>query len=273
MRKELPVKLLRIASDLHLEWVRDLAKHQDVLPPDELDKESILVLAGDIGSGKPLLAFLNVLVDRFPHVVYIPGNHEYYGSQGYEQWNEQAEVKYGNFSNLTFAPGTIEDIEIDGLQIIATTLWTDCGKGDPVTMGAVRRGLNDFNGAIPNFSVEKSMELHEVAREGIASSLRRTGTEIKKVVVTHHTPSHLLSNIRWKGQLANAGFHSNCEDLMTEDWSPQAWVFGHTHDQVVRKIGKTLCVNNPKGYPNEYTGVNYEERCFLDMSGEEPVFV
>lgn len=265
--------LLRIASDIHLEWRRNTETHLDIIPADELDKESILVLAGDIGAGRPLFNFMKTMCDRFPYVLWVPGNHEYYGSQGYNEWNEVAAEKYQGIDNLLFTPGTVGYHLVGGMQLIAGTMWTDCNGRDPIAMSAVERTLSDFRGAIPRWTVEWAANVHDSHKFQIESFLKHGPINDPKIVVTHHTPSPQLTSSRFIGDACNPGFHANCEDLMHSNWSPKLWVFGHTHDQIHRQIGNTLCVNNPLGYPNEISGVNYMSNFFVDVSKPQVEFL
>ena len=76
------IKHIRIASDLHLEGFAQRNPETlgiDFLPRDDRDAESILVLAGDISSiPDQLVNFIQVCQKRFPQVIFVPGNHEYY---------------------------------------------------------------------------------------------------------------------------------------------------------------------------------------------------
>src|SRR5579862_7134366 len=70
---------LQIMSDLHLEMHADQgAALLASLDPTDVD---VLVLAGDITSARDYPALRNVfepLAGKYRHVLYVPGNHEYY---------------------------------------------------------------------------------------------------------------------------------------------------------------------------------------------------
>lgn len=264
-----PIKYLRIASDLHLEWIRDASLHKYILPEDTLDEYSCLVLAGDIGSGKPRTKFLELMCTRFPKVVYIAGNHEYYGSQGYEVEVKRLRRELDGMPNLFSNVGGLVDIDIPGKRnasILATTLWTDCDGSDPLAMLRVNAGLVDYR-AIPGFTVERSIELHQAERRSLETALIAAETLCPKdirIVVTHHMPSFQLIHERFLGpNNINGAFASNLDYLFEKDYAPHIWIYGHTHDHSVRRINETLTVCNPKGYPGESTGFN--ERFFIDL--------
>ena len=66
---------IQIASDLHLDYnERTWPRHQSFRAVPDRD---LLVLAGDIGRGLMARAFVEQ--QQLSPVVYVPGNHEYYG--------------------------------------------------------------------------------------------------------------------------------------------------------------------------------------------------
>lgn len=262
------IRYIRIADDLHLEWQRDRSKHVELIPYDMLDPESVLVLAGDIGAGTRLEEFLKTMCHRFPYVFYVPGNHEYYNCKSYEKQNEWLRSLEDRLFNLGVAAGDVLELAVDDIHLIGTTMWTDCNHGDPGTMLAVERGLNDFT-VIPDWTVERMINVHTVQKQQIVDLLRVPNGK-KKIVVTHHTPSMRLAAGRFAGHPANPGFHANCDDILDSKDAPFMWVFGHTHDKMAKYVGKTLCVNNPYGYPNEHSNADYDRHCFWDISKDRP---
>ena len=65
---------IQIASDLHLEHLEWRFQNYRGVEPTDAD---VLVLAGDIANGARALE----LFQDWPcPVIYVPGNHEYYGS-------------------------------------------------------------------------------------------------------------------------------------------------------------------------------------------------
>lgn len=266
------IRYLRVASDLHLEWRRDTAKHELVLPEDELDKESCLVLAGDIGSGKPLFTFIEAMSKRFARVAYIPGNHEYYGCQSMKDWNGKWRTHLDSLGNVSAALGEVVNSNLnDKYNIVLATMWTDCDKGNPLSMMKVEGALSDFR-AIPEFTVKKMVRIHKRQKEAITNALARNQEVTKKsIVVTHHMPSWSLISDSYKQYSdVNGGFAANCDNLFGKTYSPDVWIYGHTHDQGTSWIEKTLCVCNPLGYPGEASGRGFQTHLFLDLDHDPP---
>lgn len=260
------MKYIRLASDLHLEWIREEKDRLDILPEDELDSESCLVLAGDIGNGTRLVRFIEHVAPRFERILYIPGNHEYYNCKNMKDWDRKFSEALVNVPNLLFHPGGIGHYVFpeSKVEFVAATLWTDCMGGNPMAKSVVEHSINDFK-AIPHFSTARMCEIHRQQKAGIKNYLERANPDHKVIVVTHHTPSIELCHPKWGDTLSNYGFHSDCNDLLSADYKPDAWIFGHTHDKITKSVHGTLCFSNPRGYPNEPSGYDFNDRFFYNI--------
>src|SRR5210317_1391978 len=116
---------IKLYSDLHIEF-------EVFFPPQyKEDKDTILVLAGDIcplerGMAK---AFLLMCAEEYKEVIYIPGNHEYYGGNLKQSWlNMKAKIE-AESDNVHMLDN--ETKVIDGVAFIGSTLWADFDKGNP----------------------------------------------------------------------------------------------------------------------------------------------
>lgn len=94
--------LIQLLSDLHFEFHRDSGRSfVESLDPDGVD---VLVLAGDISVGEDLPGALDLLCRRFhgSAVIYVHGNHEFYGSrlESVRQLTRQAASSNRNLSWL-----------------------------------------------------------------------------------------------------------------------------------------------------------------------------
>ena len=128
-------------SDLHLGHGGTVPAHQP--------GADVIVLAGDLDPYTPGL--VERLRDHWgdaPYIIYVLGNHEFYGTEIDETRARLAEECAGAGIHL-LDRGTVR---IDGIRFIGATLWTDLtleGKADEV--GAhmrVSRPVSDFCGAI-----------------------------------------------------------------------------------------------------------------------------
>lgn len=255
------MRVLRIASDLHLEHFKFLnAKDiiSKMLPEGEVEySNQILILAGDISSRvEQLLDFLDECAKTFYQVIAIPGNHESYGHD-INLWRKQMVKDLPKHKNLFYAENDAKCVVIDNTRFIFGILWAD-GGSKPLDEILVSRALNDFriirNGDGP-FSVADMKLIHENQKTFIRNTLSEPFSG-KTVVISHHLPSYTLVSERFAAtDLSkpdiNGGFASKCDDIIQE-FNPNLWIHGHTHDTIDRMIGSTRIICNPRGYPNEF---------------------
>lgn len=213
----------RIASDLHSEFWRGENLWPELLPPLDSDKDSILLLAGDIGTKRTLNQdWFEEVVSRFHHFCYVEGNHEFYGSSVYDA--EEPEI-----------------IIEDGRNILGVTLWTDMDTANPVTMQLARNGMNDYR-AVRDNTPEYTVELNGKHVAFLYDYLKESD-----VVVTHHAPSYKSLTPGFEGSMLNPAFLNNLDGFIL-DRKPALWVHGHVHSSHDYFIGDTRVVCNPYGY-------------------------
>ncbi len=237
-----------VLSDLHLEHKPfDL-----VLPEAGVD---VVVLAGDLaptGDEPRLRKLLRQAASGGQPVIYIAGNHEYYGSNLYRRGVEIRTIVDG-------IPGVhyLDDsaIQVGAYIFHGTTLWTDFalyGTKDR-SMHVASRAINDFTGAIRDgngfLSPTDVDGLHQQAVAALELTLRQAGDH-QVVVVSHFVPSPLSINPKYDGDSCNPYFCSDLGRLM----GPRVplWIHGHTHSafDYIHPAG-TRVVCNPRGYPGE----------------------
>jgi Icc-related predicted phosphoesterase len=228
---------LQIMSDLHLEMHADGgAGFIRALDPTGVD---VLVLAGDImmaGRYDDLERVFKPLAQKYRHILYVPGNHEYYRSSPQEVSRNLArlsreirEVVVPNNGPVTIA----------GQRFFAGTMWF---QPDPA--GDENKSfMNDFF-LIQGF--EPWVYEQNVAFEKALA----TEVEASDVVVTHHLPAPGSIPARFVGSAINAFFLSDMTAYL-RDIQPKLWIHGHSHDRCDYLIAKTRVVANPLGYPNE----------------------
>ena len=239
---------IQVLSDLHIEHGGHVPAHHP--------EADVIVLAGDLAPyAEGLIESVAEHWATAPHIVYVLGNHEFYGTQIDETRARLAEECARARIHL-LDPGTIR---IGGVQFIGATLWTDLeleGKADEI--GAhlrVSRGISDFLGAIQHqgrdFTTGESVERHRADRAFIERELEEAehaGDRV--VVVTHHAPSPRSIRPWFEGDPFNCAFASNL-DRMIERYQPELWIHGHMHDPVDEQLGRTRLLANPAGYRYE----------------------
>jgi predicted phosphodiesterase len=232
---------LQVVSDLHLEFYEDRGRSllEDGIRWDE--HASVVVLAGDIGVAGRLRPTLELAFEffsaRFPSVLYVPGNHEFYGCRA-PQTLEKIRKLAAQYPKVTLLePGVIA--KWSDRRVVGSTLWFPYGPENR----SLSIDLSDF-AVIKEFLpwvYEQNRShlawLNEAVREG-------------DVVVTHHLPSHRSVAPRFERDPLNVFYVCDMERLILER-RPALWVHGHTHDSCRYTLGVTTILSNPRGYRGE----------------------
>jgi len=236
---------IQILSDLHVEF-------DNAVPPLAPDAD-LVVMAGDfapatqrrIGEAAKAWAAAG-------QILYVPGNHEFYGSD-IDRAAQILAVDCQTHGVTLLNPGAVS---VGHVRFIGATLWTDFRfDGAEYELGshlAVRSGLTDFRGAIAsrgvNLTTWETSSRHTRDRafiEAELSAAREAGHVA--VVITHHAPSPRCIHPKYEASRLNAGFASNLEELIREH-EPALWIHGHVHNAVDVTVGRTRIIANPHGY-------------------------
>jgi len=242
---------IRLLSDLHTEFRLPYKTHQ----MSEYRGEDVLVLAGDIASGASNTTDVikHFLDQGFPKVIYVPGNHEYYGSS-----IKHFDDKMLDFCETTrnahfLRPGTVT---INGVMFTGGTLWTNFSD-NPIVQSYCGRAINDFR-QINNFKTRDAYDLYYKHLEYIKQSYELRGDK-PVVIVTHFLPARECIAPRWRGSDLLNDYFANDLGSMIADMKNTTWLFGHTHDAMDFEIGTTRLVCNPHGYYNAMNdGVGFD---------------
>jgi predicted phosphodiesterase len=232
----------QILSDIHLEML----KRTPVFPV----LAENLILAGDIGYvGRPIWRqFLRKCVEDYKRVIYIAGNHEFYGTDydvGLATIAKEEGVIFLEKGSLD-----IEEVGGEAVRILGTTLWTEIPAEKMAETQAMMSDYSQIQFKGRYLTGRDTNYMHRVAKNWLRGELEKAAVEDKKViVVTHHLPSFQMVAAKYK-QENNHGFASDCEDLVTAG-PVRAWICGHSHTQMERWIGDTVCVMASVGYPSE----------------------
>lgn len=258
---------IRIMSDLHIE---SQPSYRPEICEDE--KNIVLILAGDVCEIQKvhiLMPFLAEMSERFKNVLYVPGNHEYYNGHLQESKKKLQKVA-SQFLNIVILDNS--SVNIDGVNFIGSTLWTDIDKGDPLSMIYVANGLNDYRkirtDAYRRIRPDDTIVQHLKSVRYLREALLAHEGEYN-VVVTHHAPSRLSIHEKYAGDVLNAAYASDLSDII-EEFSPMLWIHGHMHDTFDYELYNTRIICNPKGYPRgRIHGGGHENQLFVECLTEE----
>ena len=249
---------IRILSDLHLEF-------QDWIPPES--DADIVVLAGDIHVGIRGIEWARRSFPLLP-VIYVPGNHEFYGS------SLQALTEELHLSGKRLGVDVLDGRAaiIGGVRFLGATLWTDFALNgtDPGSinraMTAAQHGMSDFHLILYENRPFRPADARAV-NLGRIDWLRiklSESFEGATIVVTHHLPLRQSVHPKYSASDLNPAFASDLGDLMGPPIS--LWVHGHTHESFDYSVKGTRVACNPRGYLPMEPNAEFDPLLTVDVS-------
>lgn len=215
---------LQIASDLHLEFLQRMFPGERLISPAY--GADVLVLAGDIANG---IQAIELFRDWPVPVLYLAGNHEFYGHAIEQVRTDLRKVAAG--TSVVFMDNDV--VDFGGVRFLGTTLWTDYrlerDRTQRQLMENAELRINDhfrIQCSDGKFTRTKALAEHELARAWLAHELDKPYVG-KTVVVSHHGPHPLSVHPRYAGEALNAAFVSNLTELLPK---ADLWIHGHVHD-------------------------------------------
>lgn len=269
---------INLVSDLHLEFGYQ-----------ELPGGEVLILAGDISEARSFKKqfhstrltdakpgayryydFFYKECAKYDRVFYVMGNHEHYHGRLDRTKTELEEILPKNVRILE------NDFEIyNGVVYIGATLWTDCDRGNPVSLHQIKYGMNDFR-LIKNHYVNKDIYYNltpeytvDIHKNSLAyfQKILTEHSSMPCVVISHHAPSHLSIHPRYKNTPLNGAYVSDLSDFILDNENIRVWVHGHNHDHFDYTIGKTRVIANPKGYEGHEDTSDFDSGFFFEIKG------
>lgn len=275
-------RIIQYASDLHLEFYKSI-DFTTILKPSA----KFLALAGDIcpPSHHLFADFMKYVANKWDHIYYVPGNHEYYTTHiskwRYKTPQTMSEI-YTQIQNLikpypnihllgVSKNGTISTLSHydakDNTVIIGSTLWSFIPEHD---MGFIHSNMNDYKYiAIDNSTALHPFDMnnmHILEYNALNNEINKwidCGDDISICVITHYVPSYSLITPKYHSSPLNSGFASKSDALILP--RVNTWIYGHTHDSSDKIFNKTLCVANTRGYYNESV-INYKNDAVVEIA-------
>lgn len=260
---------LLVISDLHLEF-------GPFKLPSPLPDFDVAVFAGDIG--KPISAAIEwiqserqkSLKDR--PIIYVPGNHEFYGSEMKSALVDGSAAAAAADINLLAR----QSVVIDGVRFIGCILWTDYRllRKPKISMIVAGQELNDHrliryredDGHYSRFMPWHAAAEHRLDLAFIRSELA-TEHHGPTVVVTHHAPHSGSVQPRHQGSALSPAFASDLSALIG-GYQPELWIHGHDHGSHDYRVGRTRVLANQAGYPNlhgDRENPGFDPRCVIEV--------
>jgi len=222
---------IQILSDLHLESHPDGGEgFLAYLDPVAVD---VLVVAGDVSTPHLFCRAIQSLCAKYPQVVYVVGNHEYYHS-GPKEVHDDLNSLRDTLPNFHWLQNEV--VEIVDVRFAGTTLWFRDGPSNRTC----EPGLSDF-------ALIRGFKPWVYGQNETALKFLEKEVPQADVVVTQHLPSQRSVAPYFENDPLNCFFLCDVDDLI-ESAQPALWIHGHTHGSIDTYVGKTRLVCNPHGY-------------------------
>ena len=292
---------IALCSDLHLEF--------GPISLQNTENAEVLILSGDIivaddlrelGDATGLMVngrnrsemyhkFFQECSERFPNVIYIMGNHEYYHGD-FATGLDIIRERLSYLENVFVMER--QTMVIEDVTFIAGTLWTDMNKEDPNTLFGIKGYMNDYRiikdsrtnteteiwmfnennepytgkQKLPSkWSPEASVVEHKLMLDTIKATVESNASN-KYVVIGHHAPSKLSTKPKYqKDVMVNGAYSSDLSEFILDHPQIKVWTHGHTHDVFDYMIGSTRILCNPRGYDAYEDRADEFELCFFEV--------
>ncbi|MHD0644681.1 metallophosphoesterase family protein [Pseudomonas aeruginosa] len=268
-----------VLSDSHLEREAMLDRLPDLLPePGSVDA---LLALGDLTSGPLLPEFAKRARDHLEcDVLITAGNHEYYACAREKQTMfEMQDIWREQFSKIDHAHLLLDEgITFGDVSIFGSTWWTNFRAwGVDYVASAMMdaRTITDFRMIVTGYSYNPLAE--DIARElrmisaqemldmnlSAVAAYRKwyESTPGKKVLATHFP---MLMEFRHPSFPVSPYFVS-ADDLLLQQFKPDALVCGHTHFNVRGTLQGIPCTSNMHGYRSEEGRIGFDPNYFFEV--------
>ena len=230
-------------SDLHLEFGSNFK------PPKNSDAD-LMILAGDIITFKNFKPLSDFLFNWNKPVLYVTGNHEYYTNRpmddGERDFKDYIAAHHPSIIWLNNSDFSLNDIHFFG-----GTMWTDFNNSDATAIQNAWCAMNDFSQIImlsgQSLAPYDTIKMHEDFKKKLVGWLEKNRDK-KRVIISHHAPVK-NPNTKYGNSNLQAAFNSLDMVKIIEQYQPNLWIYGHTHECDNHKIGTTRILSNQMGYP------------------------
>ena len=249
---------IKIFSDIHL----DQYVAGQYFP--HLGTGDTLILAGDILCARHFKTdgylhsvydtFLNDCSKNYDKVLYVKGNHEFYGYNYEGAHKKILDNLPDNFHLLEN-----ETIKIGNVNFIGFTFWTDFRKENPLEMMDAQSYMNDYKviritSNYRKLNTNDTLQFHKHSKQYLLNKLDELKDE-EVFVISHHSPTLQSIAPEFKNS-CNGAYCSDLDDLILDHPNIKHWVFGHSHTAMDFNIGDCRVINNAVGYPGQDTKYN-----------------
>ncbi len=213
----------------------------------------------------PALSMPGRLAEKFSKpVIFVAGNHEYYGQE-----LKATEQEFRDKALLTDSVFFLEkeSIVLHNTRFLGCTLWTDFSlyKNDApekqlMFMDKARDVIRDFRKIRWDQRTIAPTDMAGLKNECVnwldaQLAIEHSGPT---VVITHFAPVPECVDVKWRKEppdfnVLSPYFVNDLTDLINRR-QPDLWLYGHTHSNIDLQIGRTRIISNQRGYLGEKNG-------------------
>ena len=249
------------ASDLHLEF----PENTNYLIENPLKVTGdILILAGDIHVLNDEKFMENPFWDwasqNYKQVIIAFGNHEFYKKYDLSSMKDGFKLKIRD--NIYYYYNCV--ITLENVDIIVSSLWSLI---EDKNKDVCQLSVNDFRQikwGEEKLTADLFNEEHKKCLDFVKKSLNESKAQTK-IVVTHHVPSDLLTAKEFQGSDINQAFTVDLTNYIKK-CGAKYWIYGHSHRNINKVIGKTSCLCNQVGYISEEEEETFNHEVNIDLN-------
>lgn len=225
---------IQYISDLHLERQQNrlFFEKNPILPHAEY-----LILIGDIipiNQIDQIDSFLNHISQVFTKVFWLPGNHEFYGSD----YNKYQSCNIPIRENIFLINN--QSIVIEDYELVFSTLWSNL---DLDKRWFLQYHINDFKYIKYKENHIDALDYNKFHTDSLAflNKILKQIDSRKTIVITHHCP--ILLPLKNQESFQSA-YCSQLENMILKH-QPLYWLYGHTNTfNDLIQIGETKLLTN-----------------------------
>lgn len=236
----------QLASDLHIES----GDAVDAVLPARAAEVDVFVIAGDVGTLRQVTEVVDCALERWPHVVFVPGNHDYWTKSNKTHEDALAALRALAAERPDLHVLDCDTATVCGRRVVGATLWASPHVEDAWQLNDFRHihagPASVYSKQHKRLSPLDMAALNRTAKQYLADTVRQGD-----IVVTHFMPVTTSVLVRAHGRpskYAHMGMESYYGNTGLEDvvGRAAAWAFGHTHEEHVASIDGCLLVCNPR---------------------------
>ena len=247
----------QLYSDVHMEMHESfptISKHAD-----------ILILAGDMGniSNSNFEKFIKYVSETWEHVIYVPGNHEYYHDElCINELNSIYKCLMDKYSNIHYLQNDSWDFE--EYTFIGSCLWSNPDKESIEYLNDFYQIKEHTKYGAATLTLETFKNMHNECIKFIKDQV--SSSDKKIIVITHFPPIRTnTSHPRYEDDELKAYFTNDLDEMNINIDKIPLWISGHTHYSYDFMKNKCRFLSNQMGYTSEIKESKFNQQGLFEI--------